>query len=170
MFCPSCGAENSGLKYCNHCGANLASLYGPSETTVVNLTKPAVLIGIILVVLTLGGFGLLVGGALALAPALNGSDPLMAMILFGMIVILTIDIFLVRQLTKLINAALRSDAGGVARSRIQNVQHPQSLPTPETAHFLPASSVTDNTTRFLEQASPRNRKEAPIVAEKRNQH
>ena len=169
MFCPSCGAENSGLKYCNRCGANLSALYGPGETTVVNLTKPAVLIGIMMVVLTLGGFGLLIGGARALAVVVQGSDPLMAMILFGMITILTVDIFLVRQLTKLINAALRSDTE-VARPQIQNAQPSQSLPTPETAHFFPASSVTDNTTRFLEQASPRNPGETPVAAEKRKQY
>ena len=135
----------------------------------MNLTKPTVLIGTILVLVTLGGFGLLIAGARALAPVVTGSDPLMAMIFFGMVVILTVDIFLVRQLTKLINAALRSDAGGVARSQIPNVQHHQ-LPTPETTHFFPASSVTDNTTRFLEQASSRNREETPIAAEKHNPH
>jgi hypothetical protein len=169
MFCPSCGAENSGLKYCNRCGANLAAPQSQTEVTVVNLTKPAVLIGIMLVLITLGGFGLLVGGALALAPALKGSDPLMAMILFGMIVILTVDIFLVRQLTKLINAALKSDGAGVARPQIHNVPHQRSFPSPETTHFIPASSVTDNTTRFLENATPRNRPETPAASDKRNQ-
>src|SRR6185295_15578225 len=108
MFCPSCGAECTiNLNYCNRCGANLSVLLTPPQQMVqVNLTKPALLIGVILTVLTLGGFGLLIGGARALASVVSGSDPLMAMILFRMITILVVDIFLVRQLTKLINAAL----------------------------------------------------------------
>src|SRR5437762_7085231 len=108
MFCPSCGAEHSlELRYCHRCGANLSALVQP-EIAPVSMTKPVLVIGVTLTVLTLGGFGALIGGAQALAQVVHGNDPLMAMIFFGMMVILTIDIFLLRQLTKLINAALKS--------------------------------------------------------------
>jgi hypothetical protein len=149
MYCPSCGAEAPiGLNYCNRCGANLGILTTPSQTVQINLTKPALLIGVMLTVLTLGGFGLLIGGARALAAVVNGSDPLMAMILFGMIIILTIDVFLVRQLAKLINAALSTDNPPKTLRHAQ----PANLPMPRaSAPPLGAiPSVTENTTRFLD--------------------
>lgn len=144
MFCPSCGAENTGLKYCNRCGANL-SANTPPEIVLVNLTKPAVLIGIILSFLTLGGFGILVAGARMLASVVRGEDPVIALIVLGMATILIVDIILLRQLTKLISAALKTDG---TRLSAPATQAPQ-LPRPAT-QFIPAASVTENTTRFLE--------------------
>lgn len=152
MFCPSCGTESTGLNYCNRCGANLGPLTAPTEIVQVNLTKAAVMIGIVVLFLTLGGFGLLVGGARALASVVTGSDPLIAMIMMGMIVILTVDIFLLRQLTKLINAALRSDSTKGSRNQMASAVNAPQLPRPATAQMFPAASVTENTTRFLEEA------------------
>jgi hypothetical protein len=147
MFCPSCGTESTGLKYCNRCGANLSALMHP-EVVQVSLTRPATLIGIIMTFLTLGGFALLIAGARTLAPVVQGEDPIVAMIFMGMVIILIVDIFLARQLTKLINASLtgpKTSATGLPAA----ANAPQ-LPRPDTAPFLPASSVTENTTRFLE--------------------
>src|SRR5215831_6001494 len=108
MFCPSCGAEYAiELKYCNRCGANLSSaLATQSPQVVVNITKPTMIVALTMMVVTLGGFGADVGGAINLAHFLHGDDPLIAMIIFGMLTIMTIDIFLARLLTRLINAAL----------------------------------------------------------------
>jgi len=145
MYCPSCGTESTGLKYCNRCGANLAALVDPPEVIQVNLTKPAVLIGIIMTFLTLGGFTLLIVGARMLASVMHGDDPLMGLIIMGMIVIMVIDIILARQLTKLINAALR----GNSRPTIAASHQPAHLPHPAQV-FVPAGSVTENTTRFFE--------------------
>jgi len=155
MFCPSCGTESTGLNYCNRCGANLGPPSTQAEIVQVNLTRPVLIIGAVLTFLTLGGFGLLVGGARALASVVHGNDPLMAMILFGMIIILTVDIFLVRQLSKLINAALRSEASKTSRQIAPPANGPQLI-RPASAQFFPASSVTENTTRFLQEspASP----------------
>ena len=147
MFCPSCGTESTGLKYCNRCGANLAALVTPPETIQVNLTKPAVLIGIIMMFLTLGGFALLMVGARMLASVLQGSDPLMGLIIMGMLVIMIIDIILARQLTKLINAALT----GSSQPTFATPNPPAQLPYP-AQQFVPAGSVTENTTRFFEDS------------------
>ena len=120
------------------------------EIMQVNLTRPATLIGIIMTFLTLGGFALLIGGARALASVISGNDPLIAVIFMGMLTILVIDIFLARQLSKLINAAL----SGVAKPPPNRIVQPniaQQLPRPNTAPILQAPSVTENTTRFLEQ-------------------
>jgi hypothetical protein len=147
MFCPSCGTESTGLKYCNRCGANLAALMTPPEIIQVNLTKPAVLIGIIMMFLTLGGFALLMVGARMLASVLQGNDPLMGLIIMGMLVIMVIDVILARQLTKLINAALRSNS----QPTFAAPNPPAQLPYP-AQQFVPAGSVTENTTRFFEGA------------------
>lgn len=149
MFCPSCGTESTGLKYCNRCGANLGSLSAPTEIVQVNLTKPALIIGILLAVVTLGGFALLVIGAGMLATVTRAVDPLIALIFMGIVTILVADILLIRQLSKIVTAALKPD---------QTVRPQQSIaaePAPQfsrvnTAPFLPAASVTENTTRFLE--------------------
>ena len=165
MFCPSCGTESTGLKYCNRCGANLAELTSPSEIVQVNLTKPAVMLGIILAVVTLGGFALLVIGAGTLATVTPAVDPLIALIFLGIATILTIDILLIRQLSKLISAALGTDQGKKRKQTIVAANAAQ-LPRANTAPFLPASSVTENTTRFLE--SDYRAPVAPPPAEKQN--
>ena len=144
MFCPSCGTESTGLNYCNRCGANLTALMGQTEVIQVSLTKPAVLIGIVVMLLTLGGFGVLIGGARSLAGLARGDDPLIALIFVGMATILTIDILLIRQLSRLITAALNTPKKVVPQATVQQ------LPRPTATPFIPASSVTENTTRFLE--------------------
>jgi hypothetical protein len=80
-----------------------------------------------------------------LASVMHGDDPLMGLISMGMIVIMVIDIILARQLTKLINAALRSNS----RPTIAASNPPANLPHPAQV-FVPAGSVTENTTRFFE--------------------
>jgi hypothetical protein len=149
MYCPSCGTESTGLKYCNRCGANLSALGAPPEIIQINLTKPAVLIGIIMMFLTLGGFALLMVGARMLASVMHGTDPLMGLIVMGMLVIMIIDIILARQLTKLINAALR----GNTQPTFAASNPPAQLPHPAQV-FVPAGSVTENTTRFFEGSYP----------------
>ena len=149
MFCPSCGTESTGLKYCNRCGANLGSLAAPTEIVQFNLTKPALMIGVIIAVLTLGGFALLIIGAGTLATVTPAVDPLIALIFMGIVTILTTDILLIRQLSKLITAALKSDQPRRDQQSIATEPAPQ-FARANTAPFLPASSVTENTTRFLE--------------------
>jgi hypothetical protein len=150
MFCPSCGTETTtGLKYCNRCGANLAALTSQPEIVQVSLTQPAVMIGIAMTFLTLGGFALLIAGARILASVITGNDPLIAVIFMGMLTILVVDIFLARQLSKLINAAL----GGTKKDTANRVNPPVAapqLPRPNTAPIFQPPTVTENTTRFLE--------------------
>lgn len=152
MFCPSCGTEYTiGLPYCNRCGANLNSaLTQPAEVGSVDLTRAIATIGTTLAVLTLGGFLALIVGASKLAekPAMS-NDTIIALIVMGMLTILTSDIFLVRQLSKLINASLSS---GITKKRMNASAPMQQLPRPNTAPIFQSPSVTENTTRFLEEA------------------
>src|SRR5262245_25567537 len=158
MFCPSCGTEYTiELKYCNRCGANLGTgLETSAAPVVVNVTRPALIIGSVLLVITLGGFGTLVGGAIALAPILSGNDPLMAIIMFGMLTILIVDIFLVRLLSRMVNSALLPSAQSQAPPR--NFAAANATPylrPPTTSGLQPVGSVTESTTRFLEPQGAR---------------
>ncbi len=153
MFCPSCGTEYAiELKYCNRCGANLGTgIEASVAPVVVSVTKPVLIVGSLLLLITLGGFGALVGGAVSLAPILSGNDPLMAIIMFGMLTILIVDIFLVRLLFKMVNTALLPQPQVQTMPRNIPAAHPTPyLRSPTTAGLQPVGSVTENTTRFLE--------------------
>ncbi len=150
MFCPSCGIEYTvGLNYCNRCGANLSLTLGTNaEVAPLNVTKPALIIGATLLILTLGGFAGLITGAIEMARAVGGGDLSMALVFLGMVTILIVDVSLVRQLSKLINASISS----------HNLPQPRKAPSlfqkfsrPSTGRLEPAPSVTENTTRFFER-------------------
>ena len=152
MFCPTCGAESIGLNYCNRCGANLtAPVASPIVQFVpVSVTKPILIIGILIALITLGGFGGIVSGTIQMVErGAGGVSP--ALPIFGLPCILIIDILLIRQLSKLISAAL-------SPNRIQDPQAPlpmqsdaRYIPPTTTARLESAPSVTENTTRFLEE-------------------
>ena len=153
MYCPSCGTEYTiELKYCNRCGANLSTeMAATHEPVVVSLTKPTLIVGLTLVILTIGGFGGLIGGAMGLAAVVHGNDPLIAIIVLGMLTIMVVDIFLVRQLSKLISASLSSSTR--TQPRRPNVlanPSPVQLPQPSTPRLQGVPSVTEGTTRFFE--------------------
>ena len=154
MFCPSCGTEYAiGLPYCNRCGANLNSPLGESsETVIVNLTKPTLIISLTLMVFTLIGFTAVISGAIALSRSVQlGTDPVVATIVLGMLTIMTTDFFLARQLSKLITASLKPGATKQTRKSMPPANVAQ-LPRPITSQLSPAPSVTENTTRFFEPA------------------
>ena len=153
MFCPSCGTEDTiGLPYCNRCGANLNSaLAEQSELVVVNLTKPTLIIGLTLTLITLFGFGAVISGAVALSHSVQlGSDPVIATVVMGMLTILTTDFFLVRQLSKLIDASLKPGATRHSRKSMPPPTNVPQLPRPIKSQLSPAASVTEHTTRFFE--------------------
>jgi hypothetical protein len=154
MYCQSCGGEYAiGLPYCNRCGANLNTAFtAATEPAQVSVTKPALIIGIVITLLTLGGFGMLIGGAIELARSPQmGSDPLIAMIVVGMTAIMATDFFLVRLLSKLIDASLKS-SGRTSPKSISPPANAQQFSRLSTAQLTPAPSVTEHTTRFFEPA------------------
>jgi len=149
MFCQFCGAESTGLNYCKRCGGNLAQ---PQTSPVVqfvpiSLTKPILIIGILVALITLAGFAGIVSGTVEMVErGAGGVSP--ALPIFGLPCILVIDILLIRQLSKLISAVLSPD-------RIQAPPPMQSdarfIPPTTTARLEGAPSVTENTTRFFEE-------------------
>ena len=169
MFCPSCGTEYAiELKYCNRCGANLNTNFAPqgAQPVIVNVTKPTLIIGVLLLLVTLGGFGGLVGGAISLAQILHGNDSFMMIILFGMLTILILDIFLVRLLSKLINTALTSNAQPQLGTQMQTGMPAQFQNPTTTARLQGVPSVTENTTRFFEPYRAPEETAIPNPAEK----
>jgi hypothetical protein len=146
MYCPSCGAESAlDLNYCNRCGANMAVAVAPvRELVPISLTKPAVVIGLTAALITLGGFAILVDGAIKLSHAFQNNDPILALVMFGMITILISDIMLIRLLSRIVRASL--DRGK---------EMPASLPKPQareaprqlSPQLEPVPSVTEHTTR-----------------------
>ena len=170
MYCPSCGTEYTiELKYCNRCGANLGTgLEQQPQIISVNVTRPALVIGAIMIILTLVGFGLIFGGAIELSHGAR-IDPnsIGAIVGIGMLSILTIDIFLVRQLSKLISAALSS--GTQTQPRRPNLlANPSMVQLPQlpTARLQGVPSVTEGTTRFFDPYRTPSEAEDRTTAEK----
>jgi hypothetical protein len=149
MYCPSCGAESAlELNYCNRCGANMASSIVPAREIVpVSLTKPAVAIGLTTLLLTLGGFGVLVVGAINLALVLKDPDIIIPLIMFGMITILVSDVMLIRLLSRIIRASLDTKP-------IAQLPRPAVKETPRqlSPRLESVPSVTEHTTRTFTPA------------------
>ena len=155
MFCPYCGTESTiELNYCNRCGANLTSpMVSTTEFAPISLTKPIAIIGAIVLVLTLGGFAGVLSSATEITARAGGGDLSMAIVFFGMVTILTLDILLIRQLSKLISAALSSNRLP-AKKQPAPPQNELHYSRPATARLDPAPSVSENTTRFFETYAP----------------
>lgn len=151
MFCPSCGTEATGLNYCNRCGANLSVLMAPAvQFPPISVTKPILILGAVILFLTLGGFAGLISGTIEMAQSgAAGVSP--AIPIFGMPTILTIDILLIRQLSKLISAALSPNRAQTPQTLPPMSNDPRYFPPTTTARLEGAPSVTENTTRFFEE-------------------
>jgi hypothetical protein len=156
MYCPSCGTEYKiELQYCNRCGANLnTGQLMQTQTAPVSVAKPATILGAIILFLTLGGFGMLMSAAIELSRAAR-LDPnnITGIVIVGMLGILVTDIFLVRLLTRVINASLA--AGTLTQPRrSKTLANPSVIQLPQTppVRLQGVPSVTEGTTRFFEPA------------------
>ena len=151
MYCSSCGTESiQGLNYCNRCGATL-NTQALATVQSFSLTKPTLVLGGLVALISLGGFAAFVAGATELARQGFPHDEAMMLILFGMITILTVDVLLLRQMSRIINASLQAGANRPAQQRMEiaepvQTQRKLSAPPP----LEPVSSVTDNTTRTFD--------------------
>lgn len=150
MYCSTCGTQSiQGLNYCNRCGAtlNTQALTVPS----FSITKPSLILGGLVAFITLVGFGALVGGVSELARKGFEHDQGMILLFFGMFIILVVDILLLKQLSRIINASLRAATNAPAQQSKEmadpalDTQRKLNAPT-----FEPVSSVTENTTRTFE--------------------
>lgn len=151
MYCSSCGAESiQGLNYCNRCGATL-NTQALATTTPFSITKPTLILGGLVASMSIGGFAALVAGATELARQGFPHDEAMMLIFFGMITILVVDVLLLWQMSRIINASLKAGANQPARQKMEiaeplQTQRKLSAPPP----LEQVSSVTDNTTRTFD--------------------
>ena len=161
MFCPSCGTESTGLNYCNRCGANLIAPVATAELAPISLTKPILILGLVILFITLGGLGGIMSGTVEMVRS-GAREVSPAIPIFGIPMLLTIDILLIRLLSKLINAALSPERRQIARPQAQSYEAPR-LSRPSTARLEPGASVTENTTRFFDTyASPSTPEPVPV--------
>jgi len=147
MYCPSCGAESTlELNYCNRCGASMAP---STELAPISLTKPALVIGAIVTALTLGGFSILIEGAIRLATVFHVPDPIMAIVVMGMATIIACDFLLLRLLSRIVRSSLDAKKERPAALPKQQGREQQSreLPRQLNPQLEPVASVTEHTTR-----------------------
>ena len=106
--------------------------------------------GVLILFITLGGFAGIISGTIEMVQ--NGAGNMSpALPIFGLPCILTIDILLIRQLSKLITAALSPNRLQPKTLAAQSQNDLRFAPT-TTARLEPGTSVTENTTRFFEPA------------------
>ena len=104
------------------------------------------MIGGLVAFITLVGFGALVGGVSELTRKGFEQDQGMILLLFGMFIILVVDVLLLRLLSRIVNASLQAGAKQT-RELAEPVPTQRKLDAPA---FEPVSSVTENTTRTFE--------------------
>jgi len=94
-------------------------------------------------------------------------DAIATIVIFGMLTILITDIFLVRLLSRIINASLSSGAFTQPR-RSNKIANPAlvQLPQPSTPRLQGVPSVTEGTTRFFEPAQTQSEIRDRTTAEK----
>lgn len=153
MYCSSCGAEcAAGLSYCNRCGANLNPAAMTTQVVQVgNWTKPIVALSAATTVTTLGGLAMVFIAAGEMAGMQTRSEPVMAILVLGMLTTLITGLMLIRQLSRVITASLQQKQVAPAQP-----QPPQFVPAERSARQLTnaqpgyvAPSVTEHTTRTL---------------------
>jgi len=116
----------------------------------INLWKPILIIGTLVAIITLGGLAGIVSGTVEMVErGAGGVSP--ALPIFGLPCLLVIDILLIRQLSKLIGAALSPNVAQTAQQFGAMQNDPRHISPTTTARLEGAPSVTENTTRFLEE-------------------
>jgi hypothetical protein len=144
MYCSACGTQLApGLSFCNRCGMSLKERAGSNAAPIAAFLSAITIIGVV-------GLGIMLGGMVTLNHAHLRDDLLGFFMLFTFLTVGTIEILLVRQLSRF-TAASQAKAIEAA----QPLPTPVELRAPQTPRTLVESmpSVTENTTRTL-QYSP----------------
>ena len=151
MYCHSCGnSVSKRLKYCNSCGARLGSAEEDRDGT------PGKMLDNILTTLFLTvmfGLGILVG---LVAVLLGNSVPTQIVTLIVvayLAAVFGVCFMLVKQVPKLIDAKLRMQNAGYDADEARELR---PVTTAQLAEYRePVMSVTDHTTRTLDNAPKR---------------
>lgn len=153
MYCERCGKQiDDALNFCNACGAQIKK-ENNEEKSVLNSLVTA------LIVVCTAGLGVLVGLMAILLDKLQNPEPAFIFALFYLATLFGIAFMITRQISKVIDANLRSkDASQAGRPTPDQPQ--VQLPPRTTAqleeHRQPAS-VVETTTRTLDEIKLRER-------------
>jgi len=153
MYCERCGKQlDEALNYCNGCGAQLRKESGDQRSVLNSLV-------IAVIVISIAGFGVLAGLLAILLDKLPNAEPALVFGLFYLATLFGIAFMILRQISRLIDAKLKGNDID-ASVPIRREERPVQLPPTSTAqleeHREPAS-VTENTTRTLENVPARER-------------
>ena len=155
MYCQTCAAEiQPGLNYCNRCGAVVNASLTRTETptaALVDLKAPVRTLGATITLTTLIGLTIIFMALDAMSARALPVELLATMGAAGLFLILVIDVFLLRILSRLVQLPVAASAPQVQTKRPEA----RELPTPPAQIYMPASatdplpvsSVTDHTTR-----------------------
>ena len=150
MYCSKCGSlVNNELNYCNSCGEKLAKAKDKDA--------PKAMLDDILTSLcfiAIFGFVFFVGLVAILLDKSVPANVFLMVLLTYLVALFGICFMLLRQVPKLIDANLKEN-----KAEKSQVIQPAQLSSPTTAqleeHREPVLSVTENTTRTLEEVSVR---------------
>ncbi len=148
MYCQKCGNSlPGGLKYCNSCGIRLTADVEDKDGTPGKMLDN-ILTTLFLVVMF--GMGILVGLVAVLLGSGVRTEPVVVIAIAYIAAVFGICFSLVRQVPKLIDARLKASGYSVPEPDERALLNQRTTAQLEE-YRTPVSSVTDHTTRTLEQ-------------------
>ena len=154
MHCPNCGSKvDKKLRFCNNCGERLSKADEIDKDGMPGKMLDNILTTIFLVVMF--GMGILVGLVAVLLGNGMRVEPLLVVVLAYLAVIFGICFTLLRQVPKLIDARLRTSVG---YGQPEQSSYLRPATTAQLEEYRePVMSVTDSTTRTLDDVPLRHR-------------
>ena len=153
MYCPSCGYEISvELKYCNRCGANLATVpetYTEPVGRPMKIGLPAVVLGLTITI----GLGVIFGGADSLAVRQVHPAAITWMVLFGLMTLFGCTALMLRFWLKVL--AMNRETYQPQKQIRPSVPMPAQVSGARQQfppRLEPIPSVTEHTTRTFSPA------------------
>ena len=149
MHCSNCGSKvDKKLRFCNNCGERLSKASEIDKDGMPGKMLDNILTTIFLIVMF--GMGILVGLVAVLLGNGMRVEPLLIVVLAYLAVIFGICFTLLRQVPKLIDARLRTTEG---YGQAEQPAYLRPATTAQLEEFRePAMSVTDSTTRTLDNS------------------
>ena len=146
MYCERCGKQlDDALNFCNGCGAQLKRSGDTEQKSVLNLLITA------LIVVTTAGIGVLAGLLAILLNKVPNFEPVIAFAVLYLATLFGICFMIMRQVSKLIDAKLAGkDVYETPNSSDPFVRLPPRT-TAQLEHHREPASVTDSTTRTLDE-------------------
>lgn len=147
MYCERCGKQiDNALNFCNACGAQIKQAKSEHQS-VLNALITA------LIVVCTAGLGVLIGLMAILLDKFQNPEPAFIFALLYLATLFGIAFMIMRQISKLIDAKLKSTdvAAAVRTFRDEPLVQLPPKTTNQLEDFREPASVIENTTRTLEE-------------------